>query len=174
MKNFFAIQPEKVVCSPFLLIGSEWMLITAEHDGKVNTMTASWGGLGVMWGRNVVYIALRPDRYTKEFVDAADTFSLSFFSRPFRNSLSYLGSVSGRDEPKIEKSGLTVVHAGDTPYFEEASLVLVCRKIYHQVYDPAGFVDPTIEENYTDGDYHTFYIAEVTQALEEDTSLSGE
>ena len=170
MKNFTAIQPEQIVGNPFQMIGSEWMLVTAEHDGKVNTMTASWGGLGVMWGRNVVYIALRPNRYTKEFIDATETFSLAFFNRAYRKSLSYLGSVSGRDEPKVEKSGLTVLHAGDTPYFEEANLVLVCRKIYHQVYDPAGFVDPTIEDNYTNQDYHTFYIAEVTQVLEASSS----
>lgn len=165
MKPFTAIHPEDMPGNPFQMIGADWMLITARDGGQVNTMTASWGGLGVMWGKHVAYIAVRPSRYTKKFIDAADTFSLTFFDPSFRKKLAYLGAVSGRDEPKIPKSGLTVVLAGETPYFEEARLVLICRKIYHQVYDPAGFVDPTIKDNYVDKDYHTFYIAEVTQVL---------
>jgi flavin reductase (DIM6/NTAB) family NADH-FMN oxidoreductase RutF len=165
MKNWVVISPEQMPGNPFQLIGSEWMLVTARKDDQVNTMTASWGGLGVMWGRNVAYIVLRPSRYTKEFVDAAETFSLTFFDDSFRSQLTYLGSVSGRDEPKIQKSGLTVAYAGDTPYFAEGRLILVCRKIYQQVYDPAGFLDPAIEENYPLKDYHTFYIAEIIQVL---------
>jgi flavin reductase (DIM6/NTAB) family NADH-FMN oxidoreductase RutF len=166
MKLFTAIDPKKMPGNPFQLIGSEWMLITAANGGQVNTMTASWGGLGVMWGMNVAYIALRPSRLTKALIDASDTFSLTFFDPSYKKQMSYLGTVSGRDEPKILKSGLTVAYAGDTPYFDEARLVLVCRKIYHQVYDPTGFVDPSIMKNYAIKDYHTFYIAEVTQVLE--------
>ena len=169
MKPFKVIKPSEIEGNPFKLIGSDWMLVTAEHDHKVNTMTASWGGLGVMWNMNVAYIVLRPSRYTKVFVDAADTFSLSFLDSSFRKKLNYLGTVSGRDEPKIDKSGLTVVHAGTgkhtTPYFEEARLVLICRKLYHQVYDPAGFIDPAIANNYPIKDYHSFYIGEITQVL---------
>jgi len=165
MKQFTEINPEQMTANPFQLIGSEWMLITAQHGKKVNTMTASWGGWGVMWNKKVAFIALRPSRYTKTFIDAADTFSLTFFDHSFRDQLAYLGAVSGRDEPKIEKSGLTVAHSGDTPYFAEAKLVLVCRKLFHQVFDPAGFVDPSIEEVYPIKDYHTFYIAEISQIL---------
>jgi flavin reductase (DIM6/NTAB) family NADH-FMN oxidoreductase RutF len=166
MKHFSVINPEQMTGNPFQLIGSEWMLITAQNEGQVNTMTASWGGLGVMWGKNVAYIVLRPSRYTKTFVDASETFSLTFFDRPFRQKLAYLGAVSGRDEPKIQHSGLTITHAGETPYFAEGRLVLICRKMYHQVYDPEGFLDPIIEENYPLKDYHTLYIAEITQVLE--------
>ena len=93
---------------PFEKIGSQWMLISAEKDGKVNTMTASWGGVGVLWGKNVVTVYIRPQRYTKEFVDANDTFTLSFFDGNYMKELGYLGKVSGRDEDKIAKSGLHV------------------------------------------------------------------
>ena len=103
MNTFIEITPESLEKSPFQLIGKEWMLVTAEKDGIVNTMTASWGGLGVMWGKNVAYVVIRPQRYIKEFIDGSDTFSLTFFAPEFKKQLSYLGSVSGKDEDKIKK-----------------------------------------------------------------------
>lgn len=112
-----SIKPEELDKNVFHMIGKEWLLVTAEKAGKVNTMTASWGGLGVMWGKNVAYIVLRPQRYTKEFVDAGETFSLSVLDEEYRKTLNYLGTVSGRDEDKIAKAGLTVEHEGETPYF---------------------------------------------------------
>ena len=121
------IKPEELTKNPFHMIGKEWMLVTAEKDGKVNTMTASWGGVGIMWGKPVAYVFIRPQRYTKEFIDGTDTFSLSILGEEHRKTLSYLGTVSGRDEDKISKSGLHVKHEGVTPYFEEANTVMVCR-----------------------------------------------
>ena len=169
MKHFAVINPEQITGNPFQMIGSDWMLVTAERGGQVNTMTASWGGLGVMWGMNVAFIVIRPSRYTKEFVDASDTFSLTFLDDSFREQLDYLGEVSGRDEPKIRNSGLTVAREGGTPYFSEGRLVLVCRKIFRQVYDPAGFLEPAINRNYPEKDYHTLYIAEITRVLQEES-----
>ena len=96
--------------TPFEMIGKDWMLITAQKDGKVNTMTASWGGMGVIWNKNVAFVFIRPSRYTKEFVDNTDSFSLSFFGEEYKDKLTYLGRTSGRDENKIEKAGLTVTH----------------------------------------------------------------
>jgi len=166
MSNFTEINPELFEQSPFKLIGKDWMLITAEKDGKVNTMTASWGGFGVMWGKNVVYIVLRPQRYTKEFVDNSDTFSLSFLDNSFKTTLTYLGTKSGRDEDKITNSKLTVLHTEDIPYFEEASIAILCKKLYAQDYKPECFVAPELNEKwYPDHDYHTLYIAEVTKVL---------
>ncbi len=75
------IKPEELTKNPFHMIGKEWMLVTAEKDGKVNTMTASWGGVGIMWGKPVAYVFIRPQRYTKEFIDGTDTFSLSILVR---------------------------------------------------------------------------------------------
>ena len=161
-----SIKPEELEKNVFHMIGKEWLLVTAEKEGKVNTMTASWGGLGVMWGKNVAYIVLRPQRYTKEFVDAGETFSLSVLDEEYRKTLNYLGTVSGRDEDKIAKAGLTVEHEGETPYFGEANTVLVCRKLYAQNYDPACFIDKSCDEKwYPDKDYHTLYIAEVEKVL---------
>lgn len=90
---------------PFAMIGRQWMLVSAEKEGRVNTMTASWGGMGVMWGKDVAFVFLRPQRFTKEFVDAAGRFTLSFYGEEHRADLAYLGRVSGRDEDKIAKVG---------------------------------------------------------------------
>ena len=75
--------------NPFTKIGSEWMLITAGNEKKFNTMTASWGGMGVLWGKNVVTTYIRPQRYTKEFVDANDTFTLSFYGPQYKEALNF-------------------------------------------------------------------------------------
>ena len=126
------IKPEELQKNPFQMIGKEWLLVTAEKEGKTNTMTASWGGVGIMWGKPVAYVFIRPQRYTKEFIDAGDHFSLSVLGEDYRKTLNYFGTVSGRDEDKIAKSGLHVAHENGTPYFEEANTVLVCRKLYAQ------------------------------------------
>ena len=150
----------------FQMIGDEWMLVTAEKDGKVNTMTASWGALGIMWGKTVATAYLRPQRYTKEFVDASETFTLSFFGGAQKKAMGLLGSFSGRDEAdKIEKSGLHVTKIDGHPTFEEASLVLVCRKLYVQEMKPECFLhQEKIKKWYPDSDFHWMYMAEITDA----------
>lgn len=166
MSEFHEINPDKFIQSPFHLIGKVWQLICAESDGKVNAMTASWGGLGVMWGKNVAYIVLRPQRYTKELVDKAETFSLSFFGDCFRDMLTYMGTTSGRNEDKIAQSGLTVLYDGKTPYFEEATAVMLCKKMYAQKMSPDCFIDLAAREKwYPEKDYHTIYIAEIEKIL---------
>ncbi|OOM05957.1 flavin reductase [Clostridium saccharobutylicum] len=162
MNKFKEIKPEELNENTFKLIGKDWMLITAEKENKVNTMTASWGGLGVMFNKNVVYIVLRPQRYTKEFVDYSDTFSLTFFDETFKKQLSYLGTVSGKDEDKLSKVDLTIEHSNGTPYFEEGKTVIICKKLYAQNFQPECFIESEIDKKwYPDKDYHTFYIAEI-------------
>lgn len=164
--NFKETDPFAVEKNPFEMIGKSWMLITAKKDDKVNTMTASWGGLGVMWNRNVAYIVIRPQRYTKEFIDAQDNFSITSFDESFKKQLRYLGSVSGRDEDKIAKSGLTLNFIDNIPYFEEANLVITCRKLFSQPFMPENFHNKLlIQECYPNKDYHTLYIGEITKVL---------
>lgn len=166
MSNFREIKPENLDESAFRLIGTEWMLITASKADRVNTMTASWGGFGIMWHKNVVYIVLRPQRYTKEFIDASSTFSLTFFDESFRNDLNYLGTISGRDEDKISKTNLNVTYFEDTPGFKEAKITIICKKLYAQDLDPNCFIDKFLDTKcYPNKDYHTVYIAEVEKIL---------
>ena len=156
------IKPEELTKNPFHMIGKEWMLVTAEKDGKVNTMTASWGGLGVMWGKNVAFVFIRQTRYTKEFVDNGETFSLSFFGDDQRKMLNYMGTVSGRDADKVSECGLHVSLEENAPVFEEAELTLVCRKLFAQEMAKECFIDKeALAKWYGDENYHTMYVAEI-------------
>lgn len=151
----------------FKTIGSDWLLFTAEKDGKVNTMTASWGGLGIMWNKKVAYIFVRPQRYTKEFIDGSDRLSISVLPNRFRKELSYLGTVSGRDEDKIAKSNLIVEKYEEVPYFEEARLVLVCKKLFAQAIEEKSFLEKDLVDKwYPQKDFHIMYVVEIEKILE--------
>ena len=153
--------------NPFTLMNEDWMLITAGDESKCNTMTASWGGLGELWNESVATIYVRPQRYTKEFLDVKDTFSCCFFDERYREMLQYCGRVSGREEDKIQKTGLHALYdEAGTPYFEEARMVLLCRKIYCAQLDPKGILVPAYDQkNYAAHDYHTMYIGKVQKVL---------
>lgn len=163
---FQEINVREFSMKPFEMIGEEWMLVTAGDQEKYNTMTASWGGIGVMWGKNVAVTVIRPQRYTKEFVESHDTFTLSFYPRDYKKALSICGSKSGRDIDKAKETGLTPVFDQAAPYFEQASVVLVCKKLYTQPMDPAGFVDKSLDGQwYPDKDYHKMFVGEVVKVL---------
>lgn len=162
MDNFIKIDPEKFILSPFKRIGKDWFLISAQRAQKVNSMTAAWGAMGVMWGKNVMFTVIRPQRYTKEFVDSCDNFSVCFFPDKYKKTLSYFGKVSGREEDKIKKSGLALNNTASVPFFEQADTVIICRKLYRQSFDPACFLDKEPEiANYPLKDYHDLYISEI-------------
>lgn len=162
------IDPKTLTTNPFTLIGDQWMLITAGTPEQCNTMTASWGGVGIMWGEPSATCYIRPQRYTKEFVDRNDYFTLCFFGEAYRKMLNFCGSTSGRDVDKIKECGLTVqTGAGNAPYFAEAELVLVCKKRYVQDMSPACFTDDTIDGTfYPQKDYHTLYIGQIVEAYQ--------
>lgn len=161
------IQIEQLHSDPFTMIGKEWMLVTAEHEGKINTMTASWGGMGILWNKKVAFVFIRPQRYTKEFIDKGSTFSLSFYDECHRKTLAYLGNVSGREEDKIKKAGFHIAHVDGTPYFEEANTILICRKLYTQNLLPECFLQKElVEKNYPNRDFHMMYVVEIETAYQ--------
>ncbi len=151
----------------FTTFSKDWALLTAEKDGKVNTMTVSWGSMGHLWNKDVVTVYVRPQRYTKEFIDAAQTFSLSILPAEYKDKLTYLGRVSGRDEDKIVKSGLTIEHSNDTPYFKEASKVIIVKKLFCSQMKEEDFIDKSlVEKNYSNNDFHYIYIGEIINKIE--------
>ena len=163
---FEKIDPKALDQNVFSLIGDQWMLITAGTEDKCNTMTASWGGLGVLWGKPVATVYIRPQRYTLEFVEREDTFTLCFFGEEYRKALALCGSKSGRDMDKVKECGFTVATAEGAPYFEEADLVLVCKKSYWQDMDPTHFLDREIDSKwYPEKDYHRIFIGEILEVL---------
>lgn len=165
MADFKEIKPQDISDNSFKLIGTDWMLITAGDLAHYNTMTASWGGLGVLWRRNICFCVVRPVRYTYGFMEEAEKFTLSFFDERYKKALEFCGAHSGRDTDKAREAGLTPLAGDGVVYFQEARLVIVGRKIYTHQVDPARFLDPTIEENYPKKDYHRMYIGEIIQCL---------
>lgn len=152
--------------NPFKLIGSDWMLITAKKGDKTNMMTASWGGVGILWNKPVATIYVRPQRYTKEFIDNEEYFSLCVLPEEYRQILNYCGTKSGRDEDKIAETKLTIVESEKAPIFKESRLVLICKKLYAQDLTEQSFIDKSlVEKNYQAKDFHTMYIAEIEKIL---------
>ena len=162
---FQELQPKQLTENVFSLFDDRWTLITAGTQDHCNTMTASWGGLGVLWHKNVATIYVRPQRYTFEFLENSPAFTLSFFGEEWRKALAYCGRVSGREEDKFAHCGFHVAMEGeDAPYIQEANLVLVSRKLYWNDLDPAH-MDGTALQHYKNHDYHRMYIAEITKVL---------
>ena len=153
------------VCS---LIGDQWMLITAGTPERCNTMTASWGGLGVLWGTNVATCYIRPQRYTLEFVEREEYYSLCFFGPEYRQALSLCGSKSGRDVDKDAATGLTPCFDQAAPYYEQARLVFICRKLYRQDMEESAFLDKGLLEKWYDNDLHRMFIGEIVKVLEKE------
>lgn len=161
-----SIDPKQLDKNVFSAIGEQWMLITAGTTEHCNTMTASWGGLGVIWGAPAATCYIRPQRYTKEFVDREDYFTLSFFGEEYRKALALCGSKSGREVDKVKQCGFTVKAADHgAPYFEQAELVLVCRKRFAQPMEEANIPREIKDKWYPEKDYHTLYIGEIIEVL---------
>lgn len=155
--------------NPWRLIADEWMLVTAGAIGAWNTMTASWGGVGHLWNKDVVFSFVRPTRHTFGFMERAEGFTISFFAPGRRDALKVCGSTSGRDTDKAAAAGITprAFSSSKAPSrvsFAEARLVLSCRKIHAQYIDPAGFIDPSIAKNYAANDWHRIYVGEIEAA----------
>ena len=163
---FERIDPKSLDQNVFSMIGDQWMLLTAGTREKCNTMTASWGGLGVLWGKPVATVYIRPQRYTMEFVEGREFFTLAFFGEEYRKALALCGSKSGRDIDKVKECGFTVETADGAPYFAQADLVLVCKKAYWQDMDPTHFLDGEIDGKwYPEKDYHRIFIGEIETVL---------
>ncbi len=144
------------------MIADEWMLITAGNQNKYNMMTASWGFIGEMWSKDSVVIAVRPQRYTMDFLKQEDYFTLSFYGDK-RDIHAVCGSKSGRDVDKTALTGLTPVFSDGTVFFNEARLVLVCKKRYCNRLSPEAFTNGDCKELYPADDRHFMLIGEIVK-----------
>jgi len=149
----------------------QWLVLTSGTFGDFNSMTVGWGSIGGMWGRPFVQVVVRPGRHTLQYMEKSPTFTLCAFPKSCREALMVLGTKSGRDSDKIAESGLTAVKSKivEAPAYKEAELILECRKTYWQDMIPEHFLDPTIEENYLEKDYHRIYYGEIVRAAGEAT-----
>ncbi len=166
MQDFIEIDPKQISDNFIKAIGSDWALVTAGDHVEQNTMTVSWGGVGVMWNYPVAIVVIRPQRYTFEFTERCDKLTLSFLPEEFRKALTYCGTHSGRDEDKISNAGLSVTFTEeDTPAIAEARLVLECRKLYTDTIKAENFIEQGIVERwYPESDFHKVYVLQITNA----------
>lgn len=158
------IAPTELADNAIRLIAEDWMLITAGTTEKFNTMTASWGGVGYLWNKPVVTVFVRPERYTFEFVERENTFSVTFFGSEYKKVLALLGSKSGREMDKMHNSGLTPCFTElGTPAFEEARITFECRKLYATMFTESDFIDSSLVAKwYTEtSGLHKMYVAEI-------------
>lgn len=167
MSAYKILDRKEFLDNPLTRIGDDWMLVTAgTPETGCNTLTACWGGLGNLWHRDTAFIFIRPSRYTYEFIEANDRFTLTFFPKGYRKSLTHLGTVSGRDSDKITEAGLTVEHLDNAPVFQQGNLAIICRKMYHLDFVPQRIPPEVLDRFYSGeeaGDYHRFYAGEILQ-----------
>ena len=146
------------------MISREWMLITAGNMKAYNMMTASWGFMGEIWGEHSVSVFVRPQRYTMEFIDKNDYFSLSFYGDN-KAIHKVCGSMSGREVNKTELAGLTPCFCEKAPYFCEARLVLICKKQYAAPMEEKYFTDKAPLKKWYNGDLHINIIGKIEKVL---------
>ncbi len=150
----------------FRVYDKEWALVTAGTADNYNTMTISWGGLGTIWNKPVATVYVKPIRYTHRFLDENEYFTVSFFDEKYREDLALLGTLSGRDGDKVAKTALTPVTAGQSMTFEQATLTLLCKKIYRQDLITDTMPQEAIDKYYIDEEPHTMFIGEVVDIIE--------
>lgn len=166
MSNFKTIDPSAIADNAFKLIGKDWALVTSGSRESFNTMTVSWGGVGIMWNKPVAFTFIRPQRYTFGFLEKNGFFTMSFFDESYRKALQICGTKSGRDTDKVAETGLTPAFTDNgVPYFEEARLVLVCKKLYAQDLNEDSIVEEAVKGNYNGSDYHRMYVSEIVSVL---------
>jgi flavin reductase (DIM6/NTAB) family NADH-FMN oxidoreductase RutF len=156
------ITPYEMSQNPFTLIDEDWFLLTAGDLITSNTMTASWGGMGILWNKPVVFCFVRPQRYTYKFMESNDLFTVSFFGEQYREALNFCGKVSGRQADKLKSTGLkTFGSPAGSVFYEQSKLMLECRKLYFSDLVPENFLVKSIQTNYPKKDYHRMYIGEI-------------
>lgn len=164
------IEPDQIKDNFIEIIGKEWMLVSAGDKEKFNMMTASWGGVGFLWNKPVVFVFVRPERYTCEFIDEKGCFTLSFLGEEHKEAHKVCGSKSGRDIDKVAATGLTPCFTEQgNPYFEESRLTLECKTLYVTKMDKDSFIDPALFEKWYSalaGNPHKVYVAEILNARE--------
>jgi len=165
---FKEVDANTLKLNPFVMLNEDWGLLSAGDAEKHNTMTIAWGSLGIMWAKPVFSVVIRPQRYTKEFVDSNELFTVSFFPDGYRKALNILGTKSGKDCDKIAESGLTPFFPDGTVAFEEANMIFICKKLHGgQQLDPTVFIDKSLDSvMYPKKDYHYYYTGEIVKVLQ--------
>ena len=157
------ISPKDIDTNAVRMFADDWMILSAGKESKMNLMTIAWGGLGQLWGKPVVTVYVSTSRYTYQFMEENDYFTVTSFPEEYRDKLQYLGSVSGRDEDKVKGSGFTPEYTElGNPIYKEANLAIECKKIYTQQFE-AGKLPIEQRQWYDERGIglHVMYIGEI-------------
>ena len=149
----------------FSQFDKKWALLSAGTKENHNSMTISWGGLGTIWNKPVATVYVRPVRYTYEFMNENDYFTVSFYSEDYKKALGVMGSKSGRDTDKDAEAGLTAKDVENSVTYEEAEVTLLCKKIYYQDMEEDKIPADVLEKFYSEEPVHRLYIGEVVDIL---------
>lgn len=152
-------------CDIFAKFNKQWALVTAGTPEDFNTMTISWGSLGTFWRKPMATVYVKPVRYTYDYLNREEYFTISFFPESCRQDLAYLGSHSGRDEDKVAKTGLTPVFLEHGVTFKEAEATLVCKKYFIQDLTPENIPQDEVDVFYTSEEPHRIFMGEVLEIL---------
>lgn len=144
---------------------SDSAIALANSGKKVNGLTIGWGSLGVLWSKPTCVVYVHETRYSRLIFDEADFFTVCFFKSKYDAQLDYFGKVSGRDNDKIKESGLLLQEEDGIPYFAEAELVILCRKMGQSKFDLAKISEPRIMKWYEKDGVHTIYYGEIIKVL---------
>ncbi len=150
--------------NPFTLFDRDWALLTAGSIERFNSMTISWGSLGTLWGKPIATVYVKPVRYTHDFMEESEYFTLGFFEEKYRSALMLMGSRSGRDMDKVSASGLTPEPLQNAVTYAQAHTAILCRKLYRQDLDLHA-VPPEAMLHYRTEAPHTAYIGEVVDMI---------
>ena len=159
------VEPRSIKDNLIKCFADEWALVTAGNKDGYNMMTASWGFMGEMWGDDAVAVVIRPQRYTMEFIEKNDYFTLSFYGDR-KDIHKICGGKSGRDTDKTKETGLNPVAGEKYVYFKEARMVIVVKKQFMSKMTEENFLDKAIIQKwYPEKDYHNLIIGKIEKVL---------
>ena len=148
--------------NPFTWFKGQGLLLAVGDSISNNAMTIGWGSLGNVWskiGLNTVTVYVAEARYTYEFMEKYDYFTVMAFDKEDARILGYMGTHSGRDGDKAAHLGLhTLYTEHGTPYYEEAEIVLECKTIYKSPFLIEGMSEEVRKfyENFDAGVHHQY------------------
>ncbi len=162
---FKEIEIKELNINPVTMFDQGWAILTAGSKDDFNGMTVSWGAMGEIWGKAAMFVFVRPQRYTHEFCEKSEYFTVSCFAGKNREELTFFGRNSGRDFDKFKETGLTAATDGNYVYCDEAEIVFLCKKTAKTILQPENFFDNSVNDCYKSNDYHDIYIGEIVKIL---------
>ena len=163
--SFKEIPLNELNVNPITLFSEGWALLTAGDKSDFNAMTVSWGAMGEIWGKHSMFVFVRPQRYTHDYCEKGDLFTVSCFNGTCKKELGFFGSKSGRDYDKFKETGLTAETDGDFVYCADAEIIFLCKKTAKTGLNPDNFYSQDINDCYQNKDYHDIYVGEIVKIL---------